>query len=121
MTKKDKQVYGGIVAVVLLIIIIWVFKGKPVTPPIQEGVNQSPSTSGQQSQSSPAPAMGSVWNGVLKNSDNPAKGNFMLVTSNRTIYIKTSRDFGSLVDKKVNVTYTGDSGSFTLGNITAAQ
>ena len=57
--------------------------------------------------------------GTLQNSDNSAKGNLMLVTPTHILYINTSRDFNSLVGKKVNVTYQGNLQSFKLGDITA--
>lgn len=59
------------------------------------------------------------WTGVLKNSDNQAKGNLMLVTADHTVYIHTSRDFSSLIGKNVKVAYTDTLESFVLGDITA--
>lgn len=62
-----------------------------------------------------------VWIGTLKSSNNPSKGNLMLVTSEKTIYIQTGRDFNQLLGKVVNVTYEGSLDNFVLGNVTEAQ
>lgn len=59
------------------------------------------------------------WEGMLKTSDNSAKGNLMLVNKDHTIYLRTSRDFSSLIDKNVEVTYQGSLESFKLGEIKA--
>lgn len=68
----------------------------------------------------PALAEGAnIWEGTLKTSDNEAKGNLMLQTKERVIYIKTSRDFSDLLDKEVAVTYQGGFEEFILGDIKA--
>lgn len=65
----------------------------------------------------------SVYTGVLKVSDDPAKGSLMIVTNagpNNTpvrLYIRTQRDFSQLVGKKVIVSYQGSADSFSLDNI----
>mgnify|MGYP001567969249 CR=1 FL=1 len=55
--------------------------------------------------------------GVLWSSDDDTKGNFMLVTGNKTIYIKTSRKFNELAGKNVIVSIDGTPDNFTLLNI----
>ncbi len=64
------------------------------------------------------PATGQIWQGTLEQSNNPAKGNLMLVTPDHTFYLRTSRDFSSLIGKKVNVSYSGSLTNFSLTNIT---
>ena len=58
--------------------------------------------------------------GILKASDNPARGNLMLVTENKdALYISTVRDFNSLVGKEVKVSTEGTGTGFKLLDITA--
>ncbi len=124
---KIIKTYWGYAIVVLAIIaaVIWFFARNPH----EEAVPNSEAQKQEQQQAStPAPAAttttkqaGSSWEGVLKESNNRAKGNLMLATPERNIYLKTSRDFSSLIGKKVIVTYEGSLDSFVLGNITAAE
>ncbi|MBL8029877.1 MAG: hypothetical protein JNN11_01380 [Candidatus Doudnabacteria bacterium] len=60
-----------------------------------------------------------TWTGSLKASDNLSKGVYILNVEGKNIYIKTSRDYSSLLDKQVMVTYEGTLESFKLGDITA--
>lgn len=62
---------------------------------------------------------GNIMEGTLKASDNPKRGNLMLVTASSTIYIYTSRDFTALLDKEVKVSYDGTTDNFRLGDIIA--
>mgnify|MGYP001598800059 FL=1 len=55
--------------------------------------------------------------GTLWPSDDAIKGNLMLVNSATTIYIKSSRDFGSLVGKYVIASVDGTLDNFVLLNI----
>ncbi len=123
MNKKQKTTYGSILAAVLIIIVIWFVSSKPESGKPSTGSQNgskgstsspSPSPSGQ-----PSGSEGNVWKGTLKTSDNSAKGNLMLVTPDHTIYIKTSRDFSSLIGKQVVVAYQGSLDGFTLTNISA--
>jgi hypothetical protein len=50
--------------------------------------------------------------GTLRASDNPAKGNLMLDSSQGKIYISTGRDFSSLLDKEVTLNAQGSLNSF---------
>lgn len=56
--------------------------------------------------------------GTLKASDNSDKGNLMLSTTSGSVYIRTNRDFSSLMDTVVTLTGTGTSTAFVLDNIT---
>lgn len=60
-----------------------------------------------------------MWEGKLEASDNTAKGNYKLTSGTHVIYIKTSRDYSSLVGKDVKVSYQGSLESFSLQDITA--
>jgi hypothetical protein len=60
-----------------------------------------------------------MWQATLMASNNSAKGNYMVTVSGHTIYLNTSRNYGALVGKPVNISYTGTTTSFTLGDITA--
>lgn len=55
--------------------------------------------------------------GVLWSSDSEQRGNLMLVSKYTTIYLKTSRDFSSLIGKNVIVTADGTLDNFTLINV----
>ena len=59
----------------------------------------------------------SYLEGRLENSDNLVQGNYKLLSALSRIYIKTSRDFSSLVGSDVLVTIDGSTESFTLLNI----
>lgn len=62
---------------------------------------------------------GSSWDGMLKPSDNPSKGNYIFAMDGHSMYLKTSRDYNSLVGKEVTVTYSGTMDNFTLKDIMA--
>lgn len=118
---KNKQIYWAVAAVVIIVAIIWIYKANrhaeqtPTENLTEQTLNQSTSTPPTAIQTE------STWQGVLKKSDNDTKGSVMLVTKERTIYIKTSRDFSSLIDKNVSVSYEGTWQSFVLGNVTLAE
>ncbi|MDP3710840.1 MAG: hypothetical protein Q8R29_03945 [bacterium] len=58
--------------------------------------------------------------GILKASDNPARGNLMLVAEGKDVlYISTVRDFNFLVGKEVRVSTEGTGTGFKLLDITA--
>ncbi len=116
MTKKEQQTYlgAGIAAIIAAVLIgAWMLaknsgnqNSASTTPPDKQQAATSTSLSNQ-----------TTWEGVLKASDNLQKGNLMLQTSDRTIYLKTSRDFSALIGKYVAVIYLGTLNNFTLLNI----
>ncbi len=55
--------------------------------------------------------------GTLRASDNQVKGNLMLNTTSGPVYVRTSRDFSSLMNTEVTLTGTGSAVAFTLDNI----
>ena len=62
---------------------------------------------------------GNVWYGMLRQSNDPKRGNLMLELndSDRTIYINSARDWSSLIDKEVAVHFEGDENGFSLIDI----
>lgn len=119
MAKKNQQYFVLLAIVVVVVVVIALFRTKHAAQAPgsseQAGQQQSQQTSGQ---SATGAADASVWMGVLKTSNNPGSGNLMLVTKDRTIYIKTSRDYSALIGKNVRVSYEGTWQSFVLGDIT---
>lgn len=118
---KNPRVQAGLGLIVVILLGWWLAK-----TPAKNGQNPTQSDNNQQSQQSETPKtetktatdVSANWEGTLKLSDNPQKGNLMLLTADKKIYIHTSRDFSSLLDKQVVVTYEGTSDAFRLGDIT---
>ena len=111
---------GAAALVIIVAAVAWFSKTKHGgLETIKQTSNTS--TTSSSAQSSNTQPGGEVWTGTLQNSDNKAKGNLMLVTADRNIYIKTSRDFSALVGKKVDISYEGDVNNFVLGNIAASE
>jgi hypothetical protein len=121
----DKKTMGIVAVVIVIIAALWLMSGKKQAPESNGNVSPSPTTSQPQVKDEPNPSPAqdnsNTWSGFLKTSNNPAKGNLMLQTSDRTIYIKTSRDYSSLLDKYVVVVYEGSYENFVLGNILEAK
>jgi hypothetical protein len=86
--------------------------------PAQEQPNSAPGSANSASKETTNPAASS-WQGTLQKSDNTSAGSYMITVDGHKIYLKTGRDFSSLVDKQVNVSYTGSLTSFVLNDITA--
>lgn len=61
--------------------------------------------------------VGNYLEGRLENSDNTEKGNLKLLSSVGQIYIRTSRDFSSLIGFDILMTIDGTLDKFTLLNI----
>jgi len=105
--------------IIVLVVVGWLAFKKPV----EKANNTTPLEQTQQQQAEPVKnttiSSPNTWEGVLKASNNSQKGNLMLETKERTIYLKTSRDFSQLLGKDVVVGYEGTLDSFALGDITA--
>jgi hypothetical protein len=118
MKKQNQQYLATAGVLIVAVAAFWLFKGKKASQ------DNTPSPQPMQQTASPAAAdpagatASGVWQGKLMVSDNAKTGNLMLVTTDRTIYIKTSRDYSSLLNKNVRVTYSGTWQSFALGDIT---
>ena len=109
MNKKNRIyiIITGVVAITL----IWLSQSNKNLRPELE------SLSGANSVNNTANKPVDTVEGTLWRSDDDAKGNLMLVTSDAIIYIRTSRDFNELVSKNVVVSIDGTSDNFTLLNI----
>ncbi|OGN02561.1 MAG: hypothetical protein A2651_00045 [Candidatus Yanofskybacteria bacterium RIFCSPHIGHO2_01_FULL_42_12] len=109
MNKKNRIyiIITGVVAITL----IWLSQSNKNLRPELE------SLSGANSINNTVDKPVDTVEGTLWRSDDDAKGNLMLVTSDAIIYIRTSRDFNELVSKNVVVSIDGTSDNFTLLNI----
>ncbi len=126
--KSNKQYWiaGGII----IVIIILVFATRKPAEQTKTDNNQSQMSTENKSGGTEEKKMEEkkststmesgkmVFEGTLQVSDNPSLGNLKLVTSEKSIYLRTSRDFSGLIGKKVTVTTEGTSKKFTLVDIT---
>lgn len=121
----NNKTYQSLGILVLLIFTAWLFAKNPFQsfPNHTPAGNQPPGNSsstppdfktqdGDQTQTGTQ-----TVEGVLKISNDLKRGNLMLTTDNVTIYLFTSRDFSSLLDQRVIVSYKGSLDNFTLQNI----
>lgn len=138
--EKNQKIAIAVIVVIALI-AAWQLGKKP-SPQSGEDQNQTyneqtgdenaqPAITGGENTPEPEPTgsmaggengqatSGNTWQGVLKQSDNAAKGNLMINVDGHLVYIRTSRDYSSLIGKEVKVTYQGTLDNFTLGDITA--
>lgn len=117
---KNPRVQAAGLIIAIVIIGWFVFKN-PKTDLKEKSSNNAPEIELQNPDSQTTPNISnlSYWEGILKQSDNNQKGNLMLVTKERTIYVKTNRDFNALINKEVTITYEGTLDSFRLGEIKA--
>lgn len=118
---KNPRIQAGLGLVVVILLGWWLAKtpSKNNQNPTQsDGSPQNQQTETPKTEAKIATDTSAKWVGTLKLSDNLQKGNLMLLTTDKKIYIHTSRDFNSLLDKRVVVTYEGTSDAFRLGDIT---
>ena len=87
--------------------------------PTQEQSNSTAPNSDNSASTQTTNPAGSTWQGALELSDNTASGNYTITVNDHKIYLKTSRDFSKLLDKQVNVSYSGSLTNFVLNDITA--
>ena len=96
------------------IILIWLSQGnRNQAPEFESLIEENTENNTASKEKEPL----NTLEGVLWSSDDGAKGNLMLVNSNTTIYLKTSRDFSNLVGKNVIISMDGALDNFTLLNI----
>ncbi len=105
--------------IVVIIIIGWFVLKKPGQKAIAPTTNNNNQQTQNEEQAAIISPETKTWEGILKLSNNPQKGNLMLETKEQTIYIKTARDFSQLAGKEVTVSYEGTLESFVLGDIIA--
>lgn len=85
--------------------------GENTNPNGQEGNNQNQTPSA----STVAETAGDVSaTGKLRLSDDASKGNFLLESQGRRIYVSTRRDFSALLEKEVTLDAKGDISSFVF-------
>ena len=120
MANKDKQTYAMVAGVIIIGLVVWYVNTRSVEPenalPEQNTQNTAEEIKNENEVMDSMELPG-TWSGILKNSDNLAKGNLVLVTNNHIIYLRTSRDFSSLLDSEVNVKYEGTLEKFILKDI----
>jgi hypothetical protein len=116
---KNPRIQAALGLAVIILLGLWLAKS-PTNDKQKEEKQEEQKTEQAQTPQTSKPAILSspnMWEGMLKISDEPKKGNLMLLTEDKKIYLKTNRDFSLLLDKVVSVTYEGTLDSFRLGDI----
>jgi len=116
---KNPRVQAGLALVAVVLLGWWLAKSPAQKNPQQEQKEEQKAGQTELNKTETKTTIGSpnAWEGTLKKSDNTQKGNLMLLTQDKKIYIKTNRDFSVLLDKTVVVTYEGTADAFRLGDI----
>lgn len=65
-----------------------------------------------------APATGVSFSGTLKTSDNGSMGNYVIVSGNTKVYLKTAHNYSAWVGTEVKLAATGTLKSFTNATVT---
>jgi len=116
----NKKIWYILLLAALIVVIwaIWRHNAKgPAAINMPGGTDNANQTQTATTTGSNQPVNNNVWQGTLKISDNPKKGNLMLVMDKTTVYINTSRDYSDLIGQKVSASYEGTLDSFRLGDI----
>ncbi|MEX1064315.1 MAG: hypothetical protein WD898_01020 [Candidatus Paceibacterota bacterium] len=111
---SNKKILTILAIVVVAVILIWVKTGSK-DKSLMLDPKTSNGQSGNQTVDDNQPV--NTLEGTLRVSDDPSKGNLMLVTEESVVYITTSRDYSSLVGEEVVVSVDGTLENFTLLNI----
>ncbi|MDP2933708.1 MAG: hypothetical protein Q8N81_06290, partial [bacterium] len=109
--EKNKYLIGVIAGLVVLAAIIAIVKYSGQKP------ETSPDNNATSNKTLPLEAGKNQLVGELKKTDDIESGNLMLITTDKKLYLNTTRDFNSLVGKQVVVTIDGDSQNFRLIDI----
>lgn len=123
MDKNQKIAVAAIVVIAL--IAAWQLGKKPASDQnenqnqeIGNQIEESDKTPTQTPSTTPTPTtQAEFWEGTLLQSDNTNKGNYKLQTKDHVLYLRTSRDFSSMLGKEVKVSYEGTLENFVLGDI----
>lgn len=112
---NKKMIVGIVVIVILVVAGIMIFNKNDN----DSSETKSPENNSSEEQKPNDIVKGNVLEGSLKASNDPARGNLMLelLNSDQIIYLRTSRDFSSLVGKDVAVTIEGTMEKFSLIDI----
>lgn len=117
MTNKASK-YAPVVIIALIIAVIaGIQYFKNSSPVTQENPNKPGSENSQETSDANPQAEEGQLSGTLKISDNLKRGNLMLVTKDRVIYLFTSRDYSALVNKEVKIKINGTLENFRLIDI----
>ena len=116
--KTSKYLPPAVVVLVILIIAgVQLFKqNKPASDESPAGEQQQNGENDEKETLTGAPG---AFEGTLKISDNLKRGNLMLITPERAIYLFTSRDYSALLDKEVHLEIEGTLENFSLVDIRA--
>ena len=108
------MIVGIVVIVILVVAGIMVFNRGD-----KEDAKSPENNTSEEQKSDQEQVKGNVLEGTLKVSNDSTRGNLMLelLNSDRVIYLRTSRDFSSLVGKDVAVTIDGTMEKFSLIDI----
>lgn len=119
--KYPAWVAGIVGALVIIGIVIVLIKASPRAgqAPIENNSQNTTDKTRAGDKSASASTAADSLGGTLKASDAPANGNLMLVMPDRTVYLRTSRDYSALLDKRVKVQIKGNLESFQLEDIVA--
>ena len=109
-----KKLTAILAVVVVAIVVVWL-NSRSEEEPLMLDLETPGNESDQQADFSNQPI--ETLEGLLELSDDSSRGNLMLITADAVIYINTSRDFSSLVGKKVVVSVDGNLENFTLLSI----
>lgn len=117
MTKKLSSFLPSIVILAIILILGFIqYKGNSTKSKSNE--NKVENTSKQEfNETNLEKSASNNLQGILKISDNLKRGNLMLNTNEKTIYLFTSRDYSDLFDQEVNVEIEGTLDNFRLINI----
>ena len=116
--KTSKYLPAAAVALVIIVLagIQYFRKQKPADKGQGQEAGREQS---QQGSPKPTPQTPGMLEGTLKISDNLKRGNLMVAMPERTVYLFTSRDYSSLLDKTVKVEIEGTLENFRLVDIKA--
>ena len=123
MAQNGKKYLPAAVIVLVIVVVagIQYFKNQNSSP--EQDKNQTPNEQQQSGDSQqgdePEPANPEQLTGTLKISDDLKRGNLMLATDERNIYVFTSRDYSALLDKPVIMEIDGSLDNFRLVDIKA--
>lgn len=121
--KYPLPVAGLVGGLVIIGIIIALLRSAPQEAKAPGGGGEPQKTTGQSGNAAAGQdnAGQNSYVGQLKLSDTPARGNLMLVMSNRAVYLRTDRNYSALLDQQVAVEIEGDLQNFRLLDIKKAQ
>jgi flagellar biosynthesis/type III secretory pathway M-ring protein FliF/YscJ len=120
--KKKLKMFGIALVAVLLITLIVLMVVNLMNNKGQQALDQIQSQDQQDEPNNDSGILlGSVptdiLKGVLLESDDPKKGNLLLVRLQGDVYLRTSRDFGEFLNKEVAVLIDGNLEKFRLVDI----